>query len=118
MKQQNAAFLIHPSSLIPHPFVPPFIVGGARAHRRSCLYHRHHGSASGRFAAAVANLGHLAASLKLIGAEAIVTGVTAQAARSLVYLGVDFAGWRTRRTLAEALATLIKSSRQKNKDGF
>ena len=67
---------------------------------------------------AVANLGHLVASLRLVGAEAIVTGVTAQAARSLVNLGVDFAGLRTRRTLAEALATLIKSSPQTNKDGF
>ena len=64
---------------------------------------------------AVANLGSLVASLKLIGAEAIVTGVTAQAARSLVNLGVDFTGMRTRRTLAEALATLIKSPKQTTK---
>jgi PAS domain S-box-containing protein len=56
---------------------------------------------------AIANLSNLVASLKLIGAEAIVTGVTAQAARSLISLGVDFTGMRTHRTLAEALAGLI-----------
>jgi anti-anti-sigma regulatory factor len=56
---------------------------------------------------AIANLSNLVSSLKLIGAEAIVTGVTAQAARSLISLGVDFAGMRTHRTLAEALASLI-----------
>jgi PAS domain S-box-containing protein len=56
---------------------------------------------------AVANLSNLVAALKLIGAEAIVTGITAQAARSLVSLGVDFSNMRTHRTLAEALATLI-----------
>lgn len=67
---------------------------------------------------AVANLGHLVASLKLLGTEAIVTGVTAQAARSLVSLGIDFAGMRTRRTLAGALATLIKSSKQNSRDRF
>jgi PAS domain S-box-containing protein len=59
---------------------------------------------------AIANLSNLVMSLKLIGAEAIVTGVTAQAARSLVNLGVDFAGMRTYRTLAEALASLIKTA--------
>jgi PAS domain S-box-containing protein len=59
---------------------------------------------------AIANLSNLVASLKLIGAEAIVTGVTAQAAQSLVGLGVDFAGMRTYRTLAEALASWIKSN--------
>jgi PAS domain S-box-containing protein len=67
---------------------------------------------------AVANLGHLVAALRLIGAEAIVTGVTAHAARSLVNLGVDFVGLRTRRTLAEALAVLIKSSQQKARTVF
>ncbi|MBA3805129.1 MAG: PAS domain-containing protein [Acidobacteria bacterium] len=60
---------------------------------------------------AVANLTKLVGALKLVGAEAIVTGVTAQAARSLVSLGVDFTGMRTHRTLAEALASLIKSSK-------
>jgi PAS domain S-box-containing protein len=59
---------------------------------------------------AIANLSNLVASLKLIGAEAIVTGVTAQAAQSLVGLGVDFTGMRTFRTLAEALANWIKST--------
>jgi PAS domain S-box-containing protein len=59
---------------------------------------------------AIANLSNLVTSLKLIGAEAIVTGVTAQAAQSLVGLGVDFTGMRTYRTLAEALASWIKSN--------
>ncbi len=57
---------------------------------------------------AVANLSHLVSSLKLIGAEAIVTGVTAHAAQTLVGLGIDLAGMRTYRTLAEALAQIIK----------
>lgn len=57
---------------------------------------------------AVANLSHLVSSLKLIGAEAIVTGVSAHAAQTLVGLGVDFTGMRTHRTLAEALAEIIK----------
>jgi PAS domain S-box-containing protein len=59
---------------------------------------------------AIANLSNLVMSLKLIGAEAIVTGVTAQAAQSLVHLGVDFTGMRTFRTLAEALASLISTT--------
>lgn len=59
---------------------------------------------------AVSNLGRLVSSLKLIGAEAIVTGVTAHAAQTLVGLGVDFTGMRTHRTLAEALAEIIKNS--------
>jgi PAS domain S-box-containing protein len=56
---------------------------------------------------AVANLNNLVTALKLIGAEAIVTGIKAQAAQSLVSLGVDFSNMRTHRTLAEALASLI-----------
>jgi PAS domain S-box-containing protein len=67
---------------------------------------------------AVANLGNLVAALKLIGAEAIVTGVTAHAAHTLVGLGVDFTGMKTRRTLAEALASIIKSQTQTSKDGY
>lgn len=66
---------------------------------------------------AVANLGNLVSALKLIGADAIVTGVTAHAAHTLVGLGVDFTGMKTRRTLAEALADIIKSQPQANKDG-
>ena len=58
---------------------------------------------------AVANLGNLVMSLKLIGAEAIVTGVGAHASQTLVRLGVDLTGMRTSRTFAEALASLIKS---------
>jgi PAS domain S-box-containing protein len=67
---------------------------------------------------AVANLGNLVSALKLIGAEAIVTGVTAQAAHTLVGLGVDFTGMKTRRTLAEALSDIIKSQTQTNKNGY
>ncbi|HEX8492956.1 MAG TPA: GAF domain-containing protein [Pyrinomonadaceae bacterium] len=59
---------------------------------------------------AIANLSNLVTSLKLVGAEAIVTGVTAQAAQSLIGLGVDFTRMRTHRTLAEALASWIKST--------
>lgn len=58
---------------------------------------------------AVANLGNLVAALKLVGAEALVTGVSAHAAQSLVGLGLDLQGLRTHRTLAQALARLIKS---------
>lgn len=57
---------------------------------------------------AVANLGNLVAALRLVGAAAVVTGVGAQAAQSLVGLGLDLHGLRTHRTLAQALETLIK----------
>jgi PAS domain S-box-containing protein len=57
---------------------------------------------------AVANLGNLVAALRLVGADAVVTGVTAHAAQSLVGLGLDLQGLRTHRTLAQALATLIR----------
>ena len=67
---------------------------------------------------AVSNLSNLVSALKLIGAEAIVTGVTAHAAHTLVKLGIDFTGMKTRRTLAEALAGIIKSKPQSNKDGY
>jgi PAS domain S-box-containing protein len=68
---------------------------------------------------AVKNLSNLVAALKLIGAEAIVTGVTAHAAHTLVTLGVDFTGMKTRRTLAEALSGIIKAQTptQSDKDG-
>jgi PAS domain S-box-containing protein len=56
---------------------------------------------------AVANLCNLVAALRLVGAEAAVTGVGAHAAQSLVGLGVDLQGLRTHRTLAQALAALI-----------
>jgi rsbT co-antagonist protein RsbR len=56
---------------------------------------------------AVANLGNLVTALKLIGSDAIVTGVTAQAAQSLVGLGLDLSQIRTHRTLAQALAAVI-----------
>jgi anti-anti-sigma regulatory factor len=57
---------------------------------------------------AVANLGNLVAALRLVGAEAVVTGVGAQAAQSLVGLGLDLRGLRTHRTLAQALAAFIR----------
>lgn len=56
---------------------------------------------------AVANLGNLVQALRLVGAEAIVTGVSAHAAQSLVGLGLDLKGMRTHRTLAQALASLL-----------
>lgn len=61
---------------------------------------------------AIANLTNLVSALKLVGTEAIVTGVTAQAARSFVYLGVDLTQLKTRRTLAEALSSIIKQQTQ------
>ncbi len=57
---------------------------------------------------AVINLTNLATTLKLVGSEACITGVTAQAARSLVHLGLDLTQIHTQRTLAEALALIIK----------
>ena len=63
---------------------------------------------------AVANLGNLVAALKLVGAEALVTGVSAYAAQSLVGLGVELEGLRTHRTLAQALAWLIKNRGARN----
>ncbi|MER3427235.1 MAG: hypothetical protein C4334_03905 [Pyrinomonas sp.] len=57
---------------------------------------------------AVANLYSLVSAIELLGAEAVVAGVGAQAARSLVGLRLDLEGLRTQRTLAEALASLIK----------
>ena len=56
--------------------------------------------------AAVANLTNLVQALKLVGAEACVTGVGAQVAQTLVGLGLDMTGLRTYRTLAQALAAL------------
>ncbi|HEV2765055.1 MAG TPA: PAS domain S-box protein [Pyrinomonadaceae bacterium] len=56
---------------------------------------------------AVANLTNLVGALRLVGAEAIVTGVGPHAAQSLVSLGVDLQGMQTRRTLAQALASFI-----------
>jgi PAS domain S-box-containing protein len=60
---------------------------------------------------AVANLSNLLQALKLVGAEGIVTGVGVHAAQSLVGLGLDLQGMRTHRTLAEAVAGLIKRGR-------
>ncbi len=57
---------------------------------------------------AVANLTNLVQALKLVGAEACVTGVGAQVAQTLVGLGLDMRGLRTYRTLAQALAALLE----------
>jgi anti-anti-sigma factor len=57
--------------------------------------------------AAVANLTNLVQALRLVGAEAFVTGVGAQVAQTLVGLGLDMQGLRTYRTLAQALAALL-----------
>ena len=56
---------------------------------------------------AVANLSNLVMALRLVGAEAIVTGVGPHAAQSLVGLGLDLKGMRTHRTLAQALSQII-----------
>jgi PAS domain S-box-containing protein len=57
--------------------------------------------------AAVANLTNLVQALRLVGAEAYVTGVGAQVAQTLVGLGLEMQGLRTYRTLAQALAALL-----------
>lgn len=57
---------------------------------------------------AVVNLTNLATTLKLVGSEACITGISAQTARSLVHLGLDLTQIHTQRTLAEALALIIK----------
>ena len=57
--------------------------------------------------AAVANLTNLVQALRLVGAEACVTGVGANVAQTLVGLGLDMRGLRTYRTLAQALAALL-----------
>ena len=56
---------------------------------------------------AVANLTNLVMALRLVGADAFVTGVGAQVAQTLVRLGLDMRGLRTYRTLAQALADLL-----------
>jgi PAS domain S-box-containing protein len=66
---------------------------------------------------AVASLTNLVAALKLVGAEAFVTGVGAHAAQSLVGLGLDMGGMRTYRTLAQALATLIDHGGRRGLEG-
>jgi PAS domain S-box-containing protein len=55
---------------------------------------------------AVAHLTNLVQALKLVGADAYVTGVGAQVAQTLVSLGLDMQGLRTFRTLAQALSAL------------
>ncbi|HEX8557849.1 MAG TPA: PAS domain S-box protein [Pyrinomonadaceae bacterium] len=60
---------------------------------------------------AVANLTNLVQALRLVGAEACVTGVGAHVAQTLVRLGLDMRGLRTYRTLAQALAALAGGRR-------
>jgi rsbT co-antagonist protein RsbR len=57
---------------------------------------------------------HLAqtmAAVKLIGAEGILTGISANVAQTLVKLGVDIAGITTRSTLAEGLKYALTRTR-------
>jgi PAS domain S-box-containing protein len=56
---------------------------------------------------AVARLTSLVQALRLVGADAYVTGVGAQVAQTLVGLGLDMQGLRTFRTLAQAIAALV-----------
>ncbi|MDT5267995.1 MAG: hypothetical protein QOH49_181 [Acidobacteriota bacterium] len=63
---------------------------------------------------AVANLTNLVQAIKLVGAEACVTGVGAQVAQTLVGLGLDMRGLRTYRTLAQALAALLDNQRRRH----
>jgi PAS domain S-box-containing protein len=63
---------------------------------------------------AVTRLTSLVQALKLVGADAYVTGVGAQVAQTLVGLGLDMQGIRTFRTLAQALATLINNGARGN----
>ena len=63
---------------------------------------------------AVANLTNLVQALRLVGAEAFVTGVGVRAAQSLVGLGLDLERLRTYRTLAQAIAAIIESQGEKN----
>ncbi len=66
---------------------------------------------------AVARLTSLVQALKLVGAEAYITGVGAQVAQTLVGLGLDMHGLRTFRTLAQALAALINQRARGNVRG-
>lgn len=56
---------------------------------------------------AVARLTSLVQALKLVGADAYVTGVGAHVAQTLVGLGLDMHGLKTFRTLAQAIAALV-----------
>ncbi|HVF66245.1 MAG TPA: PAS domain S-box protein [Pyrinomonadaceae bacterium] len=56
---------------------------------------------------AVSRLTSLVQALKLVGADAYITGVGAQVAQTLVGLGLDMQGLKTFRTLAQAVATFI-----------
>jgi anti-anti-sigma regulatory factor len=63
---------------------------------------------------AVARLTSLVQALKLVGADAYVTGVGAQVAQTLVGLGLDMGGLKTFRTLAQAIAALINQGARGN----
>jgi PAS domain S-box-containing protein len=61
---------------------------------------------------AVARLTGLVQALKLVGADAYVTGVGAHVAQTLVGLGLDMQGLKTFRTLAQAIAALVGNGRR------
>jgi PAS domain S-box-containing protein len=63
---------------------------------------------------AVSRLTSLVQALKLVGADAYVTGVGAQVAQTLVGLGLDMRGLKTFRTLAQAIAALINQRARGN----
>ncbi len=67
---------------------------------------------------AVANLSNLVLALRLTGSEAIVTGVSAHAAQSIVGLGLDLGGIRTHRTLAQAVSSLLGRGAASNAKSF
>jgi PAS domain S-box-containing protein len=58
---------------------------------------------------AVANLSNLVGALRLVGAEPLVTGISAHVAQNLVGLGIDLTELRTHRTLAQALLALPRA---------
>jgi len=55
----------------------------------------------------------LAQALRLLGAEMILVGVSPRVARTIVELGIDFAGLRTRSTLQDGLSLALQARRLK-----
>jgi rsbT co-antagonist protein RsbR len=53
------------------------------------------------------------ASVKLLGAECVITGIRPEVAQTIVHLGVDLSGVETLSTLAEGLKWAFKSSQVK-----
>jgi rsbT co-antagonist protein RsbR len=50
----------------------------------------------------------MAAAVRLMGGETILTGISPEVARTIVHLGVDLSALKTRATLAQGLALAIK----------